>query len=294
MTSHSRVRRGELRAFLIERRSRLDARHLGFPVRAYRVAGLSQAHVAELAGVSLNWYELFESGRDNRRVSAKFVKRVAQALRLDENDTLELFRLAGPISEAESLLAEDGREFTALRSLRQLVTRITYASDTIEVAETVADTVQRILRPDSATLVSLKEHDRIGGFALGPRGEHANDGTFRIHWNTLCHLPANHVGAVPGGPTIQELKLKAAVLDVTAVGDDDLSLDDLRLTPELYHDALWETRVASSLSIPLLEADRMRGVIGACWTEPRSFSNLEIEMAKAIAAVVQLVTSSSH
>lgn len=110
----------------------------------------------------------------------------------------------------------------------------------------------------------------------------------------MCHLPANRVGAVPGGPTIQELKLKAAVLDVTAVGDDDLSLDDLRLTPELYHDALWETRVASSLSIPLLEADRMRGVIGACWTAPRSFSNLEIEMAKAIAAVVQLVTSSSH
>jgi transcriptional regulator with XRE-family HTH domain len=254
------------------------------------VVGLSQAQVAELAGVSLNWYELFESGRDDRRVSIKFVKRVAQALRLDENDTLELFRLVRPISEAESLL-ENAGAVAALRALRQLAARVASASDNSEIAELAADTVQRTLRPDSSTLVTLKEHDRVGGFALGPRGDHANNATFRIHWNTLRDLPASRVGAIPGGPTIEELRLRPAALDVTAAGDDDIALDDLRLTPELYQDALWGIRVASSLSLPLIEAGATRGLIGACWTKPRSFSMVEVETAKAIAAVVQLVTT---
>jgi len=286
----SLARRNELRAFLIERRSRLNPHECGFPARACKVVGLSQAQVAELAGVSLNWYELFESGRDDRRVSIKFLKRVAQALRFDETDRLELFRLARPITEAESFL-ENAGAVTSLRTLRLLAARVASASNTSEVAEHAADTVQCTLRPDSSTLVTLNEHDRVGGFALGRRGEHANDGTFRIHWNTLRDLPANRVGAIPGGPTIQELRLRPAALDVSAVGDDDISLDDLRLTPELYQDTLWGIRVASSLSLPLTQADATRGLIGACWTKPRLFSMVEIETAKAIAAVIQLVSN---
>ena len=290
MASHDRAHRSALRDFLIERRSRLAAHDFGFPVRACQLAGLSQAQVAELAGVSLNWYELFESGRDDRRVSMKFVKRVAQALRLDENDTRELIRLATPITEAECLL-ENAGAVTALHALRSLVTRVACASDSSEILELAADTMQRMLRPDSSTLVSVRKRDCIGGFAIGPRGKHANSGTFRIHWSTLQNLPANCVGAIPGGPTIHELKLRPAALGVTAVGNDNSPLDDLQLTPELYQDALWGIRVASSLSLPAIEAEATRGFIGACWTKPRSFSTFEIETAKAIAAVVQLVTT---
>jgi transcriptional regulator with XRE-family HTH domain len=56
--------------------------------------------VAELAGVSAKWYAAFETGKSDRRFSAEFVHRVAEALRLDGRDRVWLFRLALPEAAA--------------------------------------------------------------------------------------------------------------------------------------------------------------------------------------------------
>jgi len=87
-------RRVELRAFLIERRSGLTPADVGLPHTPHRrVTGLRREEVAELAGISTDWYRRFESGRPIR-VSTVFLTRVAEALRLDGTERLNLFRLA--------------------------------------------------------------------------------------------------------------------------------------------------------------------------------------------------------
>jgi len=67
-------RRKALREMLVELRRRLKPADLGLSGRGRRKEGLSQRAVAELAGVSLNWYELFESGRGDRRFSEECVE----------------------------------------------------------------------------------------------------------------------------------------------------------------------------------------------------------------------------
>jgi Helix-turn-helix domain len=87
-------RRNQLRSFLINCRSRLMPAEVGLPLTTRRrVQGLRRCEVAELIGVSLNWYSSFESGREVR-VSPGFVSRLAGVLRLAPHEERTLFFLA--------------------------------------------------------------------------------------------------------------------------------------------------------------------------------------------------------
>jgi hypothetical protein len=69
-------RRRQLRVFLIDTRSRLDPDDVGLPhTKRRRVPGLRRGEVAELIGVTVDWYRWFECGRPVR-VSPQFVSRL--------------------------------------------------------------------------------------------------------------------------------------------------------------------------------------------------------------------------
>jgi transcriptional regulator with XRE-family HTH domain len=89
-------RRVKLRTFLTTCRSRLRPVHVGLPSTSRRrVTGLRREEVAELVGVSSDWYRWFESGRPIR-VSVPFLERLSRALRLKPVERLALFCLALP------------------------------------------------------------------------------------------------------------------------------------------------------------------------------------------------------
>jgi hypothetical protein len=89
-------RRRQLREFLMACRSHVDPIEVGLPRTARRrVAGLRRGEVAELVGVTTDWYRSFESGRAVR-VSPQFVSRLSKALRLSAAGQFALFRLALP------------------------------------------------------------------------------------------------------------------------------------------------------------------------------------------------------
>jgi transcriptional regulator with XRE-family HTH domain len=89
-------RRSRLRAFLTHARSRLSPASVGLPeTERRRVPGLRREEVAELVGISPEWYRLFESGRPIT-VSSHLLDRLARAFRLDAFDQANLFRLALP------------------------------------------------------------------------------------------------------------------------------------------------------------------------------------------------------
>ena len=89
-------RRFRLRAFLVHARSRRSPSSVGLPETSRRrVPGLRREEVAEAAGISTDWYRLFESGRPIT-VSASLLARLSKVLALDAFDEAMLFRLAYP------------------------------------------------------------------------------------------------------------------------------------------------------------------------------------------------------
>jgi transcriptional regulator with XRE-family HTH domain len=98
-------RRLRLRAFLTHARSQLAPAAVGLPdTSRRRVPGLRREEVAELAGISAEWYRLFESGRAIT-VSPQLVERLAHSLGLDAFAESILFRLALPELYRAELIA---------------------------------------------------------------------------------------------------------------------------------------------------------------------------------------------
>jgi transcriptional regulator with XRE-family HTH domain len=86
--------RTEMAAFLRSRRERLQPAEVGLPATARRrTPGLRREEVCQLAGVGLAWYTWLEQAREIE-VSAHFLDRIAQALKLDSTERAHLFTLA--------------------------------------------------------------------------------------------------------------------------------------------------------------------------------------------------------
>ncbi|WP_020670443.1 helix-turn-helix domain-containing protein [Amycolatopsis nigrescens] len=87
----------ELGTFLRSRRAALDPAELGLPaaLNQRRVAGLRREELAQLAGISVDYYTRLEQGR-GRNVSDSVLDALARALRLREDEETYLRNLATP------------------------------------------------------------------------------------------------------------------------------------------------------------------------------------------------------
>ncbi|MFB7945620.1 helix-turn-helix transcriptional regulator [Kitasatospora phosalacinea] len=87
----------ELGEFLRQRRARIQPSDVGLPElgRRRRVPGLRREEVAQLAGVSVDYYVRLEQGRGDG-VSAEVLDAVARVLRLDATERGHLHDLARP------------------------------------------------------------------------------------------------------------------------------------------------------------------------------------------------------
>ncbi|MEU0196172.1 helix-turn-helix transcriptional regulator [Streptomyces afghaniensis] len=90
-------RSSEIREFLRTRRARITPEQAGLAPHggARRVPGLRREEVAQLAGVSVDYYIRLERGR-TQGVSESVLEAVARALRLDDTERAHLFDLAQP------------------------------------------------------------------------------------------------------------------------------------------------------------------------------------------------------
>jgi transcriptional regulator with XRE-family HTH domain len=105
---------------------------------------LRREEVAELVGVSPNWYAAFEMGNSDRNFSPAFVQRVAEALQLDQGERVRLFRLALPevaaaaehfeviVAAAEELVGE--ARATAGRALAGIICQRLTAEESLREA----------------------------------------------------------------------------------------------------------------------------------------------------------------
>jgi transcriptional regulator with XRE-family HTH domain len=104
-------RRGELAAFLRNRRARVSPADVGIPPGPRRrTAGLRREEVALLSGVGVTWYTWLEQGRPIN-ASVQILDAVARTLRLDATEHAHLYRLAevpsAPASTVDALAPGD-------------------------------------------------------------------------------------------------------------------------------------------------------------------------------------------
>ena len=95
-------RRAEIRDFLMSRRAKITPDQAGVravDVRPRRVPGLRREEVADLAGVSSDYYTQLERGNVDG-ASDSVLNAIARALRLDDAERLHLFDLARPQTAA--------------------------------------------------------------------------------------------------------------------------------------------------------------------------------------------------
>ncbi|WP_406286289.1 helix-turn-helix transcriptional regulator [Embleya sp. NBC_00896] len=89
--------RRELAGFLLRSRERLTPTDVGLPMGARRrIAGLRREEVAQLAGMSVDYYARLEQNR-GPNPSPQLLAALARALRLDEDGRDHLFHLAGHV-----------------------------------------------------------------------------------------------------------------------------------------------------------------------------------------------------
>ncbi|MEU1424061.1 helix-turn-helix transcriptional regulator [Kitasatospora sp. NPDC005751] len=117
-----------LGVFLRSRHARLLPQEVGLPGAGARrrVAGLRREEIAELAGVSVDYYTRMEQGRV-RNASPAVLDALARALRLEEQETRHLHRIARPAAATRRAApaAEEPQRVrpmlrTLLRSLPEL------------------------------------------------------------------------------------------------------------------------------------------------------------------------------
>ncbi len=91
-------RRAELTEFLRTRRARVRPEDVGLrPYGRRRVPGLRREELAQLAGMSVDYYVRLEQGRANN-VSEEVLAAVAAALSLDDDERAHLSDLARPVA----------------------------------------------------------------------------------------------------------------------------------------------------------------------------------------------------
>ncbi|MEU8076516.1 helix-turn-helix transcriptional regulator [Catellatospora citrea] len=121
---NERVPGDDLREFLRSRRARISPEQAGIaPLPgARRVPGLRREEVAQLAGVSVDYYVRLERGR-SANVSASVLAAVARALQLDDTERRHLFALAGP-DRPRPRAAVEQRARPGLRRVLESITEI--------------------------------------------------------------------------------------------------------------------------------------------------------------------------
>jgi hypothetical protein len=193
--------RDDLAAFLRARRARVSARHAGLPeLGRRRTPGLRRQEVAQLAGLSVDYYIRLEQGR-GPHPSRQVLSALARALMLTADERDYLFRIAGQAPPAP------------IRPSREITPGIRHLLDSMPTTPGyVVDAAYNILAWNQLAtcfIGNLADHtDRNmirWTFSRSPADTIWGDEDFlRFTRSTVADLRANYA-RYPGDPQIQRL-----------------------------------------------------------------------------------------
>jgi transcriptional regulator with XRE-family HTH domain len=206
--------RAELAGFLRARRARLSPRQAGLPeVGRRRTPGLRRQEVAQLAGMSVDYYIRLEQGR-GPHPSRQVLSALTRALMLTADERDYLFRLAG---QAPPLAAGPGREITP--GVRHLLDSMP------ETPAYVVDAAYNILAWNQLATLFIGDLDDHADrnmirwtFRRDPGDTVWSDEDFvRFTRSTVADLRASYA-RYPGDPAIEELVTEMLALSPRFAG----------------------------------------------------------------------------
>jgi hypothetical protein len=281
-----------LRELLRDWRARLHPADFGLPAGARRrVPGLRAAEVAELAEVSTGWYEEFEGGTSPRGFSAAFVHRVADALRLNDQERMMLVSLAVPAARIVQSGTLDGT-LQAILPVRAFARRLENASSFEEAISMVIETAQLTIRPTCVTVASIQYGPELPRmYAVGPRTR------FVRPLLAQCMLAMN-VAACSGATVLCEDSPHPGSVEHGAghsvrirAQDGSESASRHEVPVAAYRAYNRNLLQRSELVTGLFENGTCRGVMSCSWTEPRTALPIDVAMIETLAALVALVAA---
>ncbi len=314
-----------MREFLTHCRSKLQPANVGLPTTTRRrVPGLRREEVAELVGVSPNWYALFETGTNDRHFSVAFVGRVADALILSERERVTLFRLALPeVAAASEHFERSSRDgaLEAIAEVRNFSRSLLSITSFDEGVVAAAAVLQSIVSPSCASVANLTRTSGVAeSTAFGPRSAH-------IHPMLAYHLiESNYAGRFgktmfnENRPRLEDLKdgsfsFRQNLTDGSfynmnvlpsseAPPERPIVLPRPRLDDETVfevHDVAinaddfwtWNEQMKSRAGLIQGVFDRgvYRGNIVAFWGDPHAMSPQEMDVAQTLGALLELAAS---
>jgi transcriptional regulator with XRE-family HTH domain len=265
------ARHSELRDCLVAWRARIHPRDVGLSdFGRRRVPGLRREEVAELAGVSPRWYELFEAGH-SRRVSAEFVQRVAEALLLNERERALLNRLALPEVEAAVEVYERSWRDGALESyvkLRDFARDVSTATSFSEATIKAVEVVHGIIGPDCAT-VAILESREPELFATGARAKFADHLLARTVLDMNAPTRSGATVMCEHAPDPKQVCDDAS--HPIRVRDSDGRETVAIHSPAAgaYRDYNSQFRQRSGPAVGIFSQAKFRGLLSCFWAEPR-------------------------
>jgi transcriptional regulator with XRE-family HTH domain len=195
------MKRDELAAFLRARRTRVTPREAGLPDSGpRRTSGLRRQEVAQLAGMSVDYYIRLEQGRGSNP-SAQVLSALARALMLNADERDYMFRVAGhPVAER----IRPSREVTpGVRALLDGMT--TTPAYVVDAAYNIL-AWNRLARYFIGDPSGGEDRNLIRWTFGRPAGDlvWTNEDTVRFTRSTVADLRANYA-RYPGNPGIESL-----------------------------------------------------------------------------------------
>jgi transcriptional regulator with XRE-family HTH domain len=318
-------RRELLRTFLTERRSKLQPADVGLPMTLRRrVPGLRREEVAELVGVTPNWYAFFEAGSSDRRFSPAFVQRVADALLLGEQDRITLFRLALPEVAAASEHFEKSSRDGALHGIarvRDFSRRLLTISSFEEGVLAAAETLEHLVNPTrDSVAISLQPSGVLVSVAVGTAGythpalayqvfECNSPGRFgvtvfnenrpnrrstegaQVFQHQLADGRSFKMSVDPTTPSLAERNFVPP--KPTLENGLRLELRDSSVNSEDFWSWNEPLQAQAALLQGLFDRGVYKGVLVGFWSDPHTMKPAEVEVIQTLAALLELAAGRS-
>jgi len=289
-------RQSDLGEFLARARARLRPQDVGLPsIRRRRVRGLRREEVAELVGVSTEWYEMFERGTTGRHFSRRFIQRVADALRLDERERATLNRLALPeVASAVAIFersVHDGA-FESLAAVRDFARSVSGASSFDAATLAGMEALLRIVGRDVMNIASLERAETTPhAIAIGTNAQFADDllaqtlidinPATRFGATILCEDPPDHRKVKHHARHFAQAKMPDG-RELSVIHDTD---------PKWYRSSNAKAQRGSSIAVGLFEKGAFRGSVTCIWATTGKRTAIEINALETVAAILELLAS---
>jgi transcriptional regulator with XRE-family HTH domain len=244
-----------------------EARRIGRPV--------TQEEIAEALGISREWYCALENGKCTD-VSPELIMKIVCAF-YDRRAARRVLRQL-----------DDGPAAT-LGELRSYVKRIRSASTYFDAAVEAIETGCKLLSVTCVAVINLEgKGGEIPGHAIGPQAR---------FWKPLCDrmvrdahraLRRGGVGVNEYVPTADEVSADPSVVLSFDSPEPDCDYEYV-CSSDLWHDFNGDLGVRSVIAVPLHDRDGYRGTASFSWSAPRNIESREIELARNLIAVLELL-----